>query len=131
MRFPWYIGVGCQAKLEIHNVILKCHFYSSTIVLTLYLYSSHEGAVVQVEVFYKIDFLRKLAKFTGKYLWWSLCFNKVAGMQLVISYVALVAPDQKDLVTHRDVLYNKGILENVSKFTGKHLCRNLLFKVAG
>ena len=82
----------------------------------------HAGAVVLAEVFYKIDVLKKLVKFTGKYVCLSLCFNKVAGIELVTGNAALLAPDQKDLFTHRDVLYKKGVLENVSKFTGKCMC---------
>lgn len=76
----------------------------------------HAGAVVLAEVFYKIDVLKKPVKSL------SLCFNKVAGIELVTSNAALLAPDQKDLFTHRDVLYKKGVLENVSKFTGKRMC---------
>ena len=76
----------------------------------------HAGAVVLAEVFYKIDVLKKPVKSL------SLCFNKVAGIELVTSNAALLAPDQKDLFTHRDVLYKKDVLENVSKFTGKRMC---------
>ena len=41
----------------------------------------------------------------------------------------------KSLKTYRssrpEVFCKKGVLENFAKFTGKHLCHSLFFKVAG
>ena len=44
----------------------------------------------------------------------------------------LVVYYSKNKSSRRDVFHNIGVLKNLAKFTGKHLCQSLLFnKVAG
>ena len=52
------------------------------------------------------------------------------GRALVINMDAI--PSYNDQKQPSEVFYEKGVLRNFAKFTGKHLCQSLLFyKVTG
>ena len=76
-----------------------------------------------MEVFCKKGVLRNFTKFTGKHLWQSLFFNKVAGLRPVTM-------NDNGLTTrssHRRCSVKKGVLKNFTNLTGKHLCWSLFF----
>ena len=95
------------------------------------------------EVFCKKDVFRNFAKFTGSYppilrlnlknSTMSLYFNSLPFKNLRKNLFPHMIPIHPTLeAATGGALYKKGVLRNVSKLTGKHLCQSLFCnKVAG
>ena len=72
--------------------------------------------------------LRNFIKFTGKHLCQSLFFNKVAGLRPKDNFFKNTFFTEHLWTTASEkCFYEKGVLENFAKFTGKHLCWSLVF----
>ena len=61
-----------------------------------------------------------MVKFTGKHIWQSLFFKKVAAQRPVTDEYCVVFRS-----SHQRCSIKKGILRNLTKFTWRHLCQSL------
>ena len=73
--------------------------------------------------------LKNFAKFTERHMCQSLFFNKVEGFSPFEFCTHKIKIEIPQLITHQkqppEVFYEKNVLKNWTKFTGKYLCQSL------